>query len=47
MKIETHLHTAECDKFAYVYGSDAVRMYKTAGYDCVVVTDHYFSLFFD
>lgn len=47
MKIETHLHTAECDKFAYVCGRDAVRMYKNAGYDCIVVTDHYFSLFFD
>ena len=47
MKIETHLHTAECDKFAHVSARDAVRMYKEAGYGCIVVTDHYFSLFFD
>lgn len=47
MKIETHLHTAECDKFAHVNARDAVRMYKAAGYDCIVVTDHYFSLFFE
>ena len=47
MKIETHLHTAECDIFAHVKAKDAVKMYKNAGYDCIVVTDHYFSLFFD
>lgn len=47
MKIETHLHTAECDIFAHVKAKEAVRMYKEAGYDCIVVTDHYFSLFFD
>ena len=47
MKIETHLHTAECDIYAHVSARDAVRMYKDAGYDCIVVTDHYFSLFFD
>ena len=47
MKIETHLHTAECDIYAHVKAKDIVRLYKDAGYDCIVVTDHYFSLFFD
>ena len=46
-KIETHLHTAECDTHAHVSAKDAVRLYKDAGYDCIVVTDHYFSLFFE
>ena len=47
MKIETHLHTAECDICAKVSARDAVRLYKDAGYGCIVITDHYFSLFFD
>ena len=44
-KFETHLHTAECDKYAFVKARDAVRMYKEAGYDGMVVTDHYFDRF--
>lgn len=47
MKIELHLHTAENDLCAHVPAAEAMRMYKAAGYDAVVVTDHYFSLFFD
>ena len=46
-KIETHLHTAECDKCAHVSAKDIVHLYKNAGYDCIVVTDHSISLFFD
>ena len=46
-KIETHLHTAECDKCAHVSAKDIVHLYKDAGYDCIVVTDHSISLFFD
>lgn len=47
MKIETHLHTAECDIYAHVKAKDIVRLYQNDGYDCIVVTDHYFSLFFE
>lgn len=43
---ETHVHTAENDLCAYVKARDIVRMYQDAGYDGMVVTDHYFSLFF-
>ena len=44
---ELHAHTAECDKAAHVGGADMVRMYRDAGYDGIVITDHYFSLFFE
>ncbi|MBQ3141832.1 MAG: PHP domain-containing protein, partial [Clostridia bacterium] len=46
-KFELHVHTAECDKVARVGGAEIVRMYADAGYDGLVITDHYFSLFFD
>lgn len=45
-RFEMHVHTAECDTYAFVKASDIVRMYRDAGYDGMVVTDHYFSLFF-
>ncbi len=47
MKLELHLHTSENDLAAHVSAADAVNMYHGAGYDGIVVTDHYFSLFFD
>lgn len=46
-KFELHVHTAECDKAACCNGADIVRMYKQAGYDGMVVTDHYFWVFYD
>ncbi|MBE7059095.1 MAG: transposase [Ruminococcaceae bacterium] len=46
-KYELHAHTAECDKVAGVGGAEIVRLYKDAGYDGLVITDHYFALFFD
>ena len=46
-KFEMHVHTAECDKVAKVGGADIVRMYQDAGYSGLVITDHYFSLFFE
>ena len=45
-KFEMHLHTAECDKVAQVGGAEAVKMYCDIGYEGMVVTDHYFSLFY-
>lgn len=44
---DLHIHTAECDKVAKVGGAEIVRLYKDAGYDGLVITDHYFDLFFD
>ena len=46
-KYDLHIHTAECDKVAKVGGAEIVRLYKGAGYDGLVITDHYFDLFFD
>ena len=46
-KYELHAHTAECDLAARVGARDMVRLYKEAGYDGIVITDHYFQTFFD
>ena len=46
-KYDLHIHTAECDKYAWVSGAEIVRRYKDAGYDGLVITDHYESLLFD
>lgn len=46
-KFELHVHTSECDVFAQMKGCDIVKLYKDAGYSGLVVTDHYFSMFFD
>ena len=46
-KYELHVHTAECDRFATLGGAEIVRRYEEAGYQGIVVTDHYFSLFFE
>ena len=47
MKIELHAHTAECDTYAALKGFELVRHYHSAGYGGIVITDHYFSMFFD
>lgn len=44
---EMHVHTAECDRCAAVGGAEIVRLYADAGYSGLVITDHYFSIFFD
>ena len=46
-RYDLHIHTAECDLAAHVPAAEIVRMYKEAGYDGIVITDHYFSIFFD
>ena len=46
-RYDLHIHTAECDLAAHVPAAEIVRMYKDAGYDGIVITDHYFSIFFD
>ena len=46
-KFEMHVHTAENDIFATEKAKDIVRLYKEAGYSGLVITDHYFSLFYD
>ena len=46
-KYELHSHTSECDLFAELSGADYARLYKEAGYDGIVITEHYFNTFFD
>lgn len=44
---ELHVHTSECDKASIVSGEEMVRMYKQAGYDGIVITNHMFALFYE
>lgn len=46
-KYELHLHTAEGDKVVKENAAQIVRLYHDAGFDGIVVTNHYFSIFFD
>jgi predicted metal-dependent phosphoesterase TrpH len=45
-KIDTHVHTCEVSTCAQVGARDVVRLYKEAGYDGIVITDHYYEGFF-
>ena len=40
-KIETHWHTAEVSRCAQIPAAESVRLYKEAGYDVIIVTDHF------
>jgi hypothetical protein len=42
-KYETHLHTSETSAFAYDTGADMVKAYTAAGYQGIIVTDHFFN----
>lgn len=42
-RYETHLHTCEVSACANVSGAEHVRRYKEAGYDGIIVTDHFFN----
>lgn len=46
-KYELHAHTSQCDKVALLSGAKLVQAYADKGYSGIVITDHYFSLFFD
>lgn len=46
-KYELHAHTSECDLVARLSGAQLVRAYAEQGYSGMVITDHYFSIFFD
>ena len=40
-KLETHMHTSESSACGCVNAKDMVKMYKLAGYDGIIVTDHF------
>jgi len=43
---ELHAHTSECDIAAHATAAELVRLYHAAGYDGMVITDHYFAHFY-
>ena len=45
-KYELHAHTSDCDRDAFVSAKDLPRLYKDAGYDGMVITDHYIERFY-
>ena len=44
---ELHAHTSECDIAAHATAAELVRLYHAAGYSGMVITDHYFSHFYE
>ncbi|MBQ8210180.1 MAG: histidinol phosphatase [Clostridia bacterium] len=40
-KYELHCHTKEVSRCGGFYAADAVKLYKDAGYDGIVITDHF------
>jgi predicted metal-dependent phosphoesterase TrpH len=46
-KFDTHVHTSETSPCGIVDGKALVSLYKEAGYDGIVITDHYFNGFFE
>lgn len=45
-KYELHDHTNECDRDAFLSACELVHLYKEAGYDGMVITDHYIERFY-
>ena len=45
-KYELHAHTHECDRDARLSACELVHRYKEAGYDGIVITDHYIERFY-
>ena len=45
-KYELHAHTSDCDRDAYLTAKELVHLYKQAGYDGMVITDHYIERFY-
>ncbi len=46
-KIETHLHTKHVSKCGYLAAQEIVEGYLAAGYEAVIVTDHYNRITYD
>ena len=45
-RYELHSHTSECDRDAHLSARELVHLYKDAGYDGMVITDHYIERFY-
>lgn len=46
-KYDTHVHTSETSPCGIIEAQEVVRLYKDAGYDGIVITDHYYDSFFE
>lgn len=46
-KYDVHIHTTETSGCGMVPAAQVVRMYKDAGYEGIVITDHYYDGYFD
>lgn len=46
-KIDMHVHTSTVSRCAKVEPKEVVRLYTEAGFDGIVVTDHYYEEYFD
>lgn len=46
-KIELHAHSSESSRCGSVEAAEVVKKYKNAGYNALVITDHYYARFFD
>lgn len=45
--IETHAHTSETSSCAVIEAAEVVRLYHSAGYQGLMITDHYHRYFFE
>lgn len=41
MKIDLHVHTKEISQCGHMSAKETVQRYKNAGYDCIVITNHF------
>lgn len=46
-KFDMHVHTSETSGCGEVSGTEAVRLYRKAGYQGIMITDHYHKEYFD
>ena len=46
-QIDTHIHTSETSFCGNISAKDVVRNHKEAGYDGIIITDHYYDHFFE
>lgn len=45
--IDTHVHTDESSSCGKIPGAEVARLYAEAGYDAIVITDHYYDALFE
>ena len=46
-KYDLHVHTMDTSRCGMVDGARMVRLYKKAGYQGIVIADHYYHGYFD